>query len=127
MKTQQKLQLASLVLFFLMLIGYRYSLLHDVSQLSYLNTPETVAPFTKIATYFFMFIGILPTILLIVFTAFLCQTSYPAGVVLYTCFGSPFALADSSGFSAYIIASVISAVGIYFIISTIFDAQKSRV
>ena len=126
MKRNQLLPIALGALFFLMLVGYRYSLLHDVSQLPYLQTPETVAPFTKLLTYFFMCIGILPTILIIIYTAFFCQTTYPAGVVLYTCFGNPFAFGDTTGFTAYLLASVLSIGAVAAIATAIFRAQKSH-
>ncbi len=114
------------ILFVLMMIGYKYSLLHDVSQLPYLQTPETLPPFTRFITYVFMCIGILPTILVILFTGFFCQTTYPAGVVLYTCFERPFAMADSSGYTAYMIACVLSVAALYYITTTIISHQKPR-
>ncbi len=94
MRVNQKTILAAGLLFILLLISYRFSLLH-----------ETPPPFQGFMTYIFMIIGIIPTILVLVFTSFLCQA---------TCFGSPFAFSDSSGFIAYIVACIITVlVGIY--------------
>lgn len=126
MKHSHKLIIVFAVICFLMLWGYKYSLLHDVSQLAYLQQPETVPPFTLFSTYVLMCIGILPTILVMLLTSFLCQTSYPAGTVLYTCFGNPFALAQSSGYIAYVTASLVSSVALYYVTTMIIRSQKSR-
>ncbi len=109
---------------FLFLLSYRYSLLHDTSLLPYLNTPDTVPPFTRLITYVFMMIGIPPTILMILFTSIFCTTSYPNYVVLYTCFGSPFVMSSQNGFIAYLIASILS-VGILWRIYSIISNIKS--
>lgn len=110
----------------LMLWGYKYSLLHDVSQLAYLSQPETVPPFTLFMTYVLMCIGILPTILVMTLTSFLCQTTYPAGTVLYTCFGNPFAIEQTSGYIAYVTASLVSSIALYYVTALIIRSQKSH-
>lgn len=126
MKQSYRLVILFACICFLMLLGYNYSLLHDVSQLTYLAQPESIPPFTWFMTYARMCIGILPTILVMLFTSFLCQTSYPAGIVLYTCFGSPFAFAESSGYIAYVTASLISSIALYYVTTVIIRSQKSH-
>ncbi len=88
MRVNQKTIISAGILFFLLLVSYRFSLLN-----------ETPPPFGGFMMYVFMTIGIIPTILVLMFTSFLCQT---------TCFGSPFAFSDSSGFIAYILACIIT-------------------
>lgn len=111
MRFTQKSIIASAIVLLLFLISYRYSLFQNQSLLPYLQDPISATPFQRILTYTFMMIGLPPTMLLILFTTFLCQTSYPNNVVQITCFGNPFSLSDSGGFFAYLVASLV-AIGI---------------
>lgn len=124
MRTQQKILLATGIVFFLFMISYKFSLFHTTSLLPYLNTPDTVPIFTKVLTYIFMMIGLPPTILLILYTTFLCHTTLVNWVVQIVCFGSPFTLAASDGFFAYIIASIISTGIFYYIVHILFQKEK---
>ena len=91
-----------------MLIGYRYSLYQDVSKLPYLLTPESVTPFQRLVTYFFMFMGLVPTMLIMTATSYFCHTIYPAGKVQFVCFDSIFSISDTNGFIVYILASILT-------------------
>lgn len=106
---QKILFLASSVVFLLFLVSYKFSLLHETTQLPYLAS-SPIPLFQRIATYAFMLIGIFPTILLILYTSILCTTTLVAGTVTTMCFGSPFAVSDSSGFFAYLVAGLVSTV-----------------
>lgn len=124
MKQQHRVLIGFGIIFLLFLLSYRYSLLHDVSQLSYLNTPEAMPPFTRFITYLFMILGILPTIFMILFTALFCQTSYPARIVLYQCFGNPFAIQNGNGFVMYIVGSLLTTAALYYIFTTVSESEK---
>jgi hypothetical protein len=113
MRTQQKLLLITGIIFFLYIISYKYSLFHTTPMLPYLNTPDTVPPFAKLLTYILMIIGLPPTILLILYTTFLCHTTLVNEAVQIFCFGSPFTLSAGNGFFAYIVASIV-ATGIFY-------------
>ena len=117
--------IAAAIVLFLFLVSYRYSLYQNQSLLPYLQDPTTATPFQKIVTYTFMMIGIPPTMLLILFTTFFCQTSYPNYVVQITCFGNPFSLSDSGGFFAYLIASLISVGVLWFLISAVTSVDHA--
>jgi hypothetical protein len=86
-------------------------------MLPYLATPQTVAPIPYILTFVMMMAGIAPTILLILYTTFLCHTTLVNWAIQIVCFGSPFNLADSGGFFAYIIASLIAALATGYFLS----------
>jgi len=124
MRAQQKIFLATGIVFFLFIVSYKFSLFHTTSLLPYLNTPDTVPLFTKALTYILMMIGLPPTILLILYTTFLCHTTLVSWVIQIVCFGSPLTLADSSGFFAYIVASLISAGIFYYVIHLLFQKEK---
>ena len=126
MKPSQRTLLVSTAVFFLLLISYRFSLLHPVSQLPYLMTPEMVMPFQKIVTYTLMLTGLPPTVLLIFYTSTFCTTSYPNNVVQFTCFGSPFAMGDSTGFFAWIVASLIVTYLVFVVLSAMNTQARRR-
>jgi hypothetical protein len=109
--------IATGILFLLFLCSYKFSLYHTSSMLPYLATPQTVAPIPYILTFVMMMAGVLPTILLILYTTFLCHTTLVNWAIRIVCFGSSFTLADSGGFFAYIIASLISAVAAGYFLS----------
>jgi hypothetical protein len=106
------------ILFFLFLVSYKFSLLHDVSQLPYLKNP-VIPPFTRLYTYIFMMIGILPTILIVMYTSILCHTQVVAGIIQTVCFNQLFSLGDSGGFFAYIVASLISTAIVTYLSSAL--------
>jgi hypothetical protein len=99
MRVNQKTIISAGMLFFLLLVSYRFSLLNEVPP-----------PFGGFMTYVLMTIGIIPTILILIFTSFLCQA---------TCFGSPFAFSDSSGFMLYIIASIITVLALIKLVTRV--------
>jgi hypothetical protein len=121
MRSQQKIWLASGILFFLLLVSYKFSLLHEANMLPYLQNP-VIPPFQRLFTYVFMMIGIIPTVLLILYTSILCHTEFIASVTTI-CFGSPFNLSDSGGFFAYIVACIITT-GIIFYLWTSLTEKK---
>ena len=123
MRFTQKALIAAAVVLFLFLVSYRYSLFQNQSLLPYLQDPASATPFQKIITYTFMMIGVPPTMLLILFTTFFCQTSYPNYVVQISCFGNPFSLSDSGGFFAYLVASLISIGVLWFLVSAVTSAS----
>jgi len=116
MRLNQKTLLAAGIMFFLLLLSYKFSLLHETVQLSYLNNP-TIAPFQRIITYIGMMIGIIPTIFLILYTSFFCNTQTVIGAVQTICFNAPFSLSDSEGFFAYIVASLLAVIIITYIVT----------
>lgn len=122
MGSNQKRLLTIGMLFILLLISYKFSLLHDTNMLPYLMG-TTIPPFQRILTYVFMMIGLIPTILLILYTSTLCHTEYISNAVQTICFGTPFHLSDSSGFFAYIVASLITMV-IFLYLATSLERNR---
>jgi len=124
MRAQQKIFLATGIVFFLFIVSYKFSLFHTTSMLDYLSAPDTVPIFTKILTYALMMIGLPPTILLILYTTILCHTTLVNWAVQIVCFGSPLTLTASDGFFAYIVASLISAGIFYYAVHLLFQKEK---
>ena len=125
MRKSQITVLIPVVLFVFLLVSYRFSLYHETSQLPYLSNPS-LPLFQKILTYTFTTIGVLPTLLLILYTSILCSTSAASGVIQTTCFGKPFAVSDSSGFFAYIVACLAVAVAVWYMLSVLFEAAPRK-
>jgi len=121
MDKKQRTLLFTAIVFLLLLISYKFSLLHETNMLLYLQNP-IISPFQRIFTYVFMMIGIIPTILLILYTSILCHTEFIAAVTTI-CFGSPFNISDSGGFFAYIVACLIT-MGIIFYLWTSLTEKK---
>jgi hypothetical protein len=124
MRNQQKLLLATGIILLLFIISYKFSLFHTTVMLDYLKTPDTIPPFAKMLTYVLMMIGLPPTMLLILFTTFLCHTTLVNWAVQIVCFGSPFTYAANDGFFAYIVASLIATGIFYFILRLILQKEK---
>lgn len=111
------------IMFFLLLVSYKFSLLHETAQLSFLSAP-TIPVFQRLFTYTFMMIGIIPTMLLMLYTGYLCHTEAAAGVVQTICFNAPFSLSDSGGFFAWIVASIITVIVILYVVTLIQKSAK---
>jgi hypothetical protein len=124
MRINQRMLIIAGLMFFLLLISYKFSLLHDTTQLSYLDAP-IIPPFQRLITYIFMMIGIIPTILLMLYTSFFCHTVNPTGTVQTVCFNAPFSLGDSGGFFAYIVASIITVVVIMYIATIVTEKRRT--
>ena len=123
MQKNQKTLMAAGILFFLLLVSYKFSPLHDTIQLAYLASP-VVSPFQRILTYVFMMIGIIPSSLLMLYTSTICTTSYPAGVVQYSCLGSPFAVGDTTGFFAYVVACIMTTLVLMYLFSVLMPKKN---
>ena len=124
MRNQQKILLTTGIMLFIFIVSYKFSLFHATAMLEYLKTPEAIPPFTKFLTYVLMMMGLPPTMLLILYTTFLCHTTLVNWAVQIVCFGSPFNLSANDGFFAYIIASLISAGILYGILRLIVQKEK---
>jgi hypothetical protein len=124
MRNQQKLLLTTGIVFFLFIVSYKFSLFHATSMLDYLKTPDMAPPFTKLLTYILMMIGLPPTILLILYTTFLCHTTLLNWIPQIICFGSPFTLSASDGFFAYIVASLIASGLLFLFLLFLFSPKR---
>jgi hypothetical protein len=123
MRLNQKSLLLTSIIFFLLFISYKFSLYHETTQLAYLSNP-VISPFQRLFTYLFMMIGIIPTIFVMLYTSMFCHTLNPTGIIQTICFDGPFAMSDSSGFFAYIVACIITTVLFAFFLS-VFAMKKT--
>lgn len=119
MRTDQKSFIVAGILFFLFLVSYKFSLYQNTSLLPYLNDAASATTFQRIITYTCMMFGLPPTMFLILYTTYLCQTSYPNNIVHITCFGNPFSLSGPEGFFAYIVSSLLSVIILWYLYSLV--------